>query len=617
MCEVKVLAAEAGDLSPHFCVVSGGKVHDAFCDIEEAKTKLKSVATGSRMICEVSRGQAKADPHQVGGQNQGGGTSAGFDKWWSGWAGINDMNAACEAADICVQKECVAFAFSRHAGFYLGGYASGDSRVRSVEAAKERCKELGAPCGGITCNPAETQCTVRASQELKPSPTNEVSYKSGGGRRLTAAGERGVASSSLVAGPPRMLADSELKVPDGWKVTMGTSVYCEKNFNSKAIKSNFAYKNEMKDSFSLGGIDIGFASFDYSSESREFVDRSGKEGKMLVTTKAECIDYLLEIEDLQNKPPPTDPSFQFVVQAAANEADFYVLFDMFGLHFPSAVVFGSRYGFTRYIDEQNYKNLAETSDSETVTASVSYTVGVDKGAASAGITASLEASGTVTTSAKTVQNVKKYFEEVREFSVGKRMPDEGGFEAWTKDAAEEPMPIKFDLTSICEHPAFDDKKQDCLKYSKTYCADHLTKFGEVNCDAPPEPECLWDLDCKAHHTCGEGSCVPEPACYVTVYKNRNLGGSSIRYGPIYHRERPVGEVFSLGWMEDEISSLKISGGCEEVILMDEDKCREVYSDNGVVDLRTHNNEVVKSSLVNDLDNDVCRVKVLAKEKWVK
>mmetsp|Transcript_134686 Transcript_134686/g.430208 ORF Transcript_134686/g.430208 Transcript_134686/m.430208 type:complete len:93 (-) Transcript_134686:504-782(-) len=88
------------------------------------------------------------------------------------------------------------------------------------------------------------------------------------------------------------------------------------------------------------------------------------------------------------------------------------------------------------------------------------------------------------------------------------------------------------------------------------------------------------------------------------------------FGPIYRREYPTGMEYSLGWMQGEISSLRISGGCEEVILMDEDACRLVYEDNKVIDVRQNNDQVRVGALPNDLDNDVCRVKVLAKEKWV-
>jgi hypothetical protein len=53
------------------------------------------------MICEMSKNGAKSDPHTVGGQNQGGGVTAGFNKWWYGWGDINEMNKMCAASAKC------------------------------------------------------------------------------------------------------------------------------------------------------------------------------------------------------------------------------------------------------------------------------------------------------------------------------------------------------------------------------------------------------------------------------------------------------------------------------------------------------------------------------------
>jgi hypothetical protein len=44
---------------------------------------------------------AKADPHTVNDQNQGGGANAGFQKWWYGWDDIKRMNGMCNKDNAC------------------------------------------------------------------------------------------------------------------------------------------------------------------------------------------------------------------------------------------------------------------------------------------------------------------------------------------------------------------------------------------------------------------------------------------------------------------------------------------------------------------------------------
>merc|ERR1712012_1387942 len=173
------------------------------------------------------------------------------------------------------------------------------------------------------------------------------------------------------------------------------------------------------------------------------------------------------------------------------------------------------------------------------------------------------------------------------------------------------------MESLCEHPALAKTKLDCQRYARTYCEKHLVQRDrDVNCMPSPETDCLFDVHCKAHYACREGTCIPEPGCYVEAFTDDFLKGDKKTFGPIYWRERPNGEEFPLGWMQNKISSLRISGGCEEVVAMDEDRCMAVYSDNGVWQLKEQNSEVVVMDLKGDLDDDVCKIILKAKKDWV-
>ena len=83
-------------LVPTFLVVNENGVAGRYTDIEEAKQKLKSNGGRIRLIAEVNdRGELNRDPHLVGGQNQGIGIKAGFDKHWRGWNDIDMLIETC------------------------------------------------------------------------------------------------------------------------------------------------------------------------------------------------------------------------------------------------------------------------------------------------------------------------------------------------------------------------------------------------------------------------------------------------------------------------------------------------------------------------------------------
>lgn len=453
------------------------------------------------------------------------------------------------------------------------------------------------------------------------------------------------AAAAATAASASSGSGKQLKVPDGWRVTMGESPYCERSFRSTEVKSQFAYESYVTDSFNLlgGGIDIGVCSFSFSSEEKEFRKNNGNERKMLVVTTAECINFILEMETRANweqchAPPNASANFQFVVDemgSVSESEDFYALFDMFGAHYPTRVMFGARYGFSNWIDEQNYINIESNSDSFTASgsvskgykdfAAVSATLGYEKGM-----------------NDSSAREVSANFTETKEFTLGRRMPDSGGVEAWIQDVTVEPMPVRFDLVPLCDHPSLSDKKAACTTHLATYCTVHLAQINPTDlCQPPPVPDCLWDLDCpqvvsgSSPHKCTEGICVPEPECEVTLYNKlggvmHDLVNAPVTLGPIWWRTNISGATYRLDlkyiappmtprsgnhW-EKEISSLRYSGGCEEVLLFDEDGCGQVDEDNDLLNHHYSNNNGKVESLDGDLNDDVCKIKLAAKKSWV-
>ena len=162
------------------------------------------------------------------------------------------------------------------------------------------------------------------------------------------------------------------------------------------------------------------------------------------------------------------------------------------------------------------------------------------------------------------------------------------------------------------------KKSTCAKYAATYCTEHLARTqGDVSCDKPQEPECLWDLDCMPHHFCSdEGSCVAEPSCTVWSYSSSGFGGSKTTYGPYYYADTPTGRVVDTP-DNKHIDSVKISGGCEEVVLRDADHggCLANRDDNILLENRNSNEEKSNGNLPYDLEHDVCAIFIKIKKNW--
>jgi len=93
-------------LTEWFCVanINRGTVTGPFSSVDAAKSELNKRPGNSgnrQMICEMSASGAKKDPHTVGGQNQGGGAGAGFQKWWADWNEIHLMNGMCNNNQDC------------------------------------------------------------------------------------------------------------------------------------------------------------------------------------------------------------------------------------------------------------------------------------------------------------------------------------------------------------------------------------------------------------------------------------------------------------------------------------------------------------------------------------
>jgi len=517
----------------------------------------------------------------------------------------------------------------RDAGMYdefrrASGYLEKCSGSRyGIAKGQENCKALSS-CQGLTCNP--DGCQICTSSDLRPTSAGSVSYLKKTGSRRLAAGN--MSSSMYVYGPERRLTasvkdDGFLKIPDGWQVTVAARTICDKDFQTEQVQTDFDYEKQTTKNLNPMGfkLDLGQYSFSMSHEKKEFHNSNSKYKKKMYQTTAECLEYIAEIPDLANNPPPTDESFEFVIIAASEEEDYYSIFDMYGLHFPTKLYFGAKYGFTQMIDKSSWSTLKSTSSSFSVGAEVTKGIKLKKGISpQLGLSATVGASYGSKSSREQAAKFESHFSETKEFSLGRRMPNSGGVHEWVKLIGGEPMPTRWGLESLCEHPAFATKKSACVRYSKSYCEKHLAHADpDATCDVAQRRECTWDLDCLPRHTCTvDGKCEKLPSCTVELYDYAYFNGGSPRVlGPVYYTDAAGGpdggKMFDV---EDKhkIGSAKVSEGCEKVVLVDQDSCKLSSRDNLV--LGRSANAFEHKDFWDDLENDICEVKVLARKDWI-
>merc|ERR1712129_62685 len=159
-----------------------------------------------------------------------------------------------------------------------------------------------------------------------------------------------------------------------------------------------------------------------------------------------------------------------VADRVSKEDEWYRLFDMFGVHYPTKMYFGAKYGLTTYMSQGSYATVTQKSSAFSVGAEVTKKVEVNyKKMSKVKASVTVGAEYGEKSSQGISKNNEQLFQEEKEYSLGKRLPADGSVEDWIKDLDAEPMPTRYGLKSICNHPALAPKKADCEKYADSYC----------------------------------------------------------------------------------------------------------------------------------------------------
>eukprot|EP00419_Tripos_fusus_P046191 CAMPEP_0172830578 /NCGR_PEP_ID=MMETSP1075-20121228/22360_1 /TAXON_ID=2916 /ORGANISM="Ceratium fusus, Strain PA161109" /LENGTH=1002 /DNA_ID=CAMNT_0013672901 /DNA_START=144 /DNA_END=3149 /DNA_ORIENTATION=+ len=443
----------------------------------------------------------------------------------------------------------------------------------------------------------------------------------------------------------RFTSDMRHTNPDGYHATVDQG--CSTTFTTKTIRDEFQYKTDQSKTVSLSArveaaikfppppgkgkgpaskVTVGVsgklfarAGGTLSHQWRDMQNGNNLRDQQMYRTSAKCSSYVAAYNYAQ--PPPTHPSFKKAVDSLGSAASYFKLFDDFGTHFLTSIRMGARYGSSMFVDKSSASAIEKTQNGIGATLDLSVgavaKLGVSYKSTSVGIkkVKKLEAKiPLLTPKEKTAAETFKrnYVKKSTASVVGAALPTDG-VAAWSFEVNNNPVPIQWESEVICQHPEIiktDAKYTNCVMHMNSYCTQHLQAKG-ANCAAAAEKECYSDLDCtpSTNFQCREWKCTAVPQCQVTLYKNGHKGGVSYNLPKVTVLSHLEGMYFDLkglqGW-HDTISSFTMSDGCEKI---------EMANDDGNCGFGSRSNGrflASKMSLGEDLDNDVCQVKVWAK-----
>ena len=284
-----------------------------------------------------------------------------------------------------------------------------------------------------------------------------------------------------------MSADCRYNIPDGLYVY--PEISCQTSFSSQEIKSQKELETSL--SASVSGSAGGWGAMFSASASYEQESSKVSTGEtLLIMSQATCRYYKTRLDT--ETPPALHDNFidkvNSIVSAATadQEAAVHDFLDAYGTHFLTDIDFGARYTKQHEMSYSQYEIASSHSYDVSVQASYS---GVYDVSGSASLSADQQAAAEDFESRVTTTTI----------TIGATPPASGDELEWASTVQENPMPIKFTLSSIEDLftsqymsavPQYEDAKTALLAHQATYCADLSTRLGvENNCDVVYSGEC--------------------------------------------------------------------------------------------------------------------------------
>jgi len=295
--------------------------------------------------------------------------------------------------------------------------------------------------------------------------------------------------------------DQRYAMPEGFSAVKDFG--CALDFSSTSTYKFSNYTDTLKAdaSVSASGVsEYGAGSFSASGDYNSFRERIASSKQRMVSSTAECVVYYATVNTYA-KPKLTDDFAAAIKQAPSNYGDgswWFDLFDHFGTHYLTSAQLGARYGFTSYFDEMSWTNVEKTGWG--VQAAASYEGDFKAGVGGGG--------GNAKTAQEAFDSNMAGYSEI---SLGATPVAGGDVNKWATQVFAEPMPIKYNLESLCEAMDTAAKKKGCQTGQKAteYCTKRLKEQRKAldSCQNAGDIQCSWDRDCHSGNICVNSKCL--------------------------------------------------------------------------------------------------------------
>lgn len=282
-------------------------------------------------------------------------------------------------------------------------------------------------------------------------------------------------------------ADGKWLVPDN-VVVPGAATECSVQGTSQTIQYTYSYMQSLSidASFDISGYG---ASFSASTDYKQVEQSTSDDSDVYISSSASCQTYLVDIN------PFVHPNFSTVIAYQgsilpttfdpSNASAFWEFFDLVGTHFPTQIVFGSRWGYSFQSTLEQWTTMEKMG------------LDVDVAASYAGM---IKAGVSVNTSyaQQMAQNFTSQTTQTFEWGLGLPPPTSGDTETWLQQSLSSTLmdPLQYTLTNISmlfseyysSDSALHARYQAVNAALAQYCAIHLIGTNVLtSCDQPPFP----------------------------------------------------------------------------------------------------------------------------------
>jgi hypothetical protein len=349
------------------------------------------------------------------------------------------------------------------------------------------------------------------------------------------------------------------QVPDG--MTAYKNEGCYLAFKSSSMFTTSEFKDNLKSAVG-GDVNRFGAAFEASVDFHDFQTKTSNSSLKVMFSMAECSAYTIVTNAyvMPNYTADFRTALSSLPESYGDGEEYFDLLDSFGTHMLSQVVMGARYGFMWELEERNWSNIVDAGVNTKVAASAE---------------AEVKAGGNLTfdfqrTAQEAFAKNSVSFGMTTLGSKPTKCCSQDDEVAWTSQTILEPMPIKYNLKTICMAIFNTPKRRNCEQAlrEQEYCSKRVLPRGDVTaCKGSSDPECLWPSDCGPARECINHHCqVPEGSSSLVPINRYYFSDTWSRWNtfhplPAWDNEKLAGESVFYAYAKKVSGSVSINRYC--------------------------------------------------------